>query len=153
MIKIRFAGNDDVLTLQNLNNEVFVETYKCDSDLDLDWALSEKGSKYFSEFIENSDAYVLLAQDDGKPVGYLLAEIREVEFRKGKSVFIENMGVSANNRDQGIGGMLISELVNLANEKGIKKIYVTTYLNNNKVLEFYRKNGFSDIDITLEKNI
>ncbi len=153
MIKIRPAGKEDILSLQKLNNELFIETQKYDSGLDLDWPLSEKGNKYFSDLLGIENSYVLIAEEDENPVGYLVAEEREVEYRKGKSVYLENMGVSPKSRHQGIGGMLISELVNLVNEKGIKKVYVTTYLKNNMALEFYRKNGFKDVDITLEKII
>ncbi len=153
MIKIRLAENEDVSVLQKLNNELFIDNQKHDSDLDLSWPLSEKGNKYFSEFIDNPSAFVLIAEDNNNPVGYLIAEEREVEYRKDRSVIIENMAVSLNARHKGIGGMLISELVNLANEKKIKKLYVTTYLKNINALSFYRKNGFKDVDITLEKSI
>jgi ribosomal protein S18 acetylase RimI-like enzyme len=152
MIKIRTAGKDDVSALQKLNHELFLDNQKYDPELKVEWPMSEDGNKYFSELIDR-ESYVLIAEDNENPVGYLVAEEREVEYRKGKSVFIENMGVSPSSQNKGIGGMLVSELVNLINEKGIKKIYVTTYLKNNKALDFYRKNGFSDIDITLEKVI
>ena len=90
MIKIRSAGKDDIKDLQKLNNELFLDNYKFDPDLDLKWSYSESGNKYFSDCIENSDSYLLIAEDDGNPVGYLIAGEKEVEYRKGKSVFIEN---------------------------------------------------------------
>jgi ribosomal protein S18 acetylase RimI-like enzyme len=153
MIKIRHAGKDDVSVLQKLNNELFQDNQKFDPDLKMDWPMSDKGSKYFSELIDSNESYVLIAEDDGNPVGYLIAEVRDIEYRNGKSIFLENMEVNPESRHKGIGSILISELVNLANEKGIKKIYATSYLKNNNALGFYRKNGFKDIDITLEKTV
>lgn len=153
MIKIRIVEKDDLPALQKLNHELFIETQKYDPDLNLQWPLSEQGSRYFLELLEAENSYVLIAEDNEIPVGYLAAEEREMEYRKRKSVFIENMVVIPSQRHQGIGGMLISELVNLANERGIKKIYVTTYLKNNNALKFYKENGFIDMDLTLEKKI
>jgi len=153
MIKIRPAVREDLPSLQKLNHELFLETHKYDPGLNLDWPLSEKGNKYFSELLNSEESYVLIAENSENPVGYLVAEEKEVEYRKGKSVFIENMGVTSNARHKGIGGMLISELVNLINEKGIKKIYVTSYLKNNNAVEFYKKNGFKEIDVTFEKTL
>ena len=153
MILIRPATKDDIQVLQKLNKELFLDNQKYDPKLKMDWPMSEKGEEYFSELLDSEESIVLIANDNQIPVGYLAAEEREVDYRSGKCVFLENMEVSLEFRDKGIGGMLISELVNLANEKGVRKLYVTTYLKNNEALDFYRKNGFLDIDITLEKSL
>ena len=43
---IRLTQRDDVITLQNLNDEVFVDNHKYDPDLKTDWSQSETGRKY-----------------------------------------------------------------------------------------------------------
>lgn len=153
MIKVRSAGKDDVQILQKLNHELFTDNKRYDPELKMDWPLSDKGKNYFSQLMDREESIVLIAEDNEVPVGYLAAEERDIEYRGGKSVFLENMGVSQSSRHKGIGSILISELVNLANERGVNKIYVTSYLRNSGALNFYRKNGFKDIDVTLEKSI
>ena len=152
-MNIRVASKDDLELLQKLNNELFLDNQKYDSDLDLDWPLSDMGNKYFSEFLENPDACIFIAEIENKPVGYILAEVREIEYRKGKYAFLENMGVIQEYRNKGIGSRLIDELIKWAKDREVKKVYVTSYLKNEGATEFYRKSRFSDIDLTLEKVI
>lgn len=44
---IRKVKNTEWFQLQILNNEVFVDNYKYDPDLILDWALSKQGKNIF----------------------------------------------------------------------------------------------------------
>ncbi len=50
-MKIRQALPTEWNKLQLLNDEVFVDNYKYDPDLKLDWAMSAAGEKYFKELI------------------------------------------------------------------------------------------------------
>ncbi len=56
-IIIRPAQPDEIKKLQALNDEIFVDNYKYDPDLRLDWAQSpEYGGKYFSDLLNNRNA-------------------------------------------------------------------------------------------------
>lgn len=46
-MKIRKAKESDVKSLQNLNDEVFVDNLSYDEDLNTNWAQSDYGKKYF----------------------------------------------------------------------------------------------------------
>ena len=58
MIKVITLDLDKVKVLQNLNDEVFVDNHKYDSDLKVDWAQSETGRKYFTEVLNNPEKCV-----------------------------------------------------------------------------------------------
>jgi len=153
MISIVPAQKSDIQTLQNLNDEVFTDNYKYDSDLKMDWAQSETGKKYFTELVENPKAICFIAKDGEKAVGYIACSSKDFGYRKGKYIEIENMGVSPSYRSQGIGSLLIDKALGLAKERGFNKVYVNAYSENLKAVEFYEKSGFKKIDISLEKEI
>ena len=151
MITIRTCQNNEVETLQNLNDEVFIDNSTYDTDLDLTWAKGEKGKQYFNDLLNNKEAYAIIAEEDGKPIGYLAASEKHIDYRKSKYLEIENMGVVPEYRSQGVGKQLIEECFKWAKEKGYQKLFVNTYFANEKAFSFYKNTGFTEIDISLEK--
>jgi len=151
MIKIRDASLNDVEKLQRLNDEVFLDNYKYDNDLDTDWAKSEKGKDYFMSLLNNPESVCLIAEDEGSEVGYIAAKKNDFGYRKSKYLEIENMGVIPDYRSKGIGSRLIAECIKQAKEKGFDRVYVNSYFKNAGAINFYKENGFSEIDISLER--
>ena len=151
MITLRNATSTDVVTLQNLNDEVFIDNYKYDVDLVMGWAKGPTGLKYFSELIENRDALCIIAEEDKVPIGYLAGSPHPISYRKSKYVELENMGVITTYRSQGVGSLLMVEFSKWAQEHGFDKILVNAYSTNIGAIDFYKRNGFEVIDITLEK--
>ncbi|MDB5260393.1 MAG: acyl-CoA N-acyltransferase [Candidatus Nomurabacteria bacterium] len=151
MINIRLATLEDLSILQTLNDEVFVDNAKYDSDLNLNWSKGEKGRKYFSDILVNQDVFKVIAEDGGKAIGYLTAIEKLIDYRKSKYLEIENMGVIPEYRSKGIGKQLMEECFIWGKQNGYQKVFVNTYIANEKALKFYKKNGFNEIDISLEK--
>lgn len=153
MIILREAQKNDLQKLQYLDDEVFIDNQTYDNDLDMNWAMSEKGKTYFSNLLKDPNSYCLLATDNEKAVGYIVCLPKDFGYRKSKCVEIGNMGVSPDYRSKGIGSMLIKKGIEWAKKKGYKKIYASSYSNNQKAILFYKKNGFSEIDLGLEQNL
>ena len=153
MINIRPVRKDEIEDLQDLNDEVFIDNQKYDSDLDMIWAKSDKGKDYFTKLLNNPDYCCLIAEEDGRKVGYVAAGPKNISYRKSKYIEVENMGVIPEYRSRGIGTMLMEECLKWAKSKGFQKAYVNSYFNNQKAIEFYKRNGFSEIDLSLEKNL
>lgn len=153
MITIVQAQMDEWSLLQDLNNEVFIDNTTYDPDLVLDWAHSELGAKYFKELVHNHIGLCLLAKDDGKAVGYIAASPKHIDYRKSRYLEIENMGVTPAYRSKGIGRQLIQTCKDWAKAQGFQKLFVNTYIMNTKAFDFYKKNGFEVIDISLEQSI
>jgi ribosomal protein S18 acetylase RimI-like enzyme len=153
MIHIRRARTNETPDLQSLNNEVFIDNAKYDDDLDLDWANGAKGKKYFTDLLHDPGSFCLIAEDDEKKIGYLAAGPKEIDYRKRRYLEIQNMGVIPEYRSRGIGKLLLEECITWAKSQGFHKIFVSAYHENERAIDFYRKTGFTEIDVSLEKTI
>jgi ribosomal protein S18 acetylase RimI-like enzyme len=153
-VVVRLAQKDEIKTLQNLNDEVFIDNFKYDSDLKTAWAQSDNGGKkYFTDLLNDEDSICLVAEVDNKVTGYIAASSKEISYRNSKYIEIENMGVIPEYRSLGIGRLLMNKCLGLAKEKGYQKAYVNSYSRNLKAIEFYKRNGFDEIDISLERTL
>lgn len=150
---IREARKDEVAKLQQLNEEVFVDNQKYDSDLFLGWSKSNKGKKYFENLLNNPNSCCLFAEIDGKLVGYIAIGHKKMGYRKSKYLEIENIGVNPAYRSKGIGALLIKKSLEWAKKRKFQKVYVNSYFENSKAINFYQRNGFKEIDIGLEMKI
>ncbi len=66
---------------------------------------------------------------------------------------IDNMWVDEEYRSRGIGKELMSDVEIWAKEKGTRKMRVITSCKNEKRIKFYKREGFSEYDLILEKDI
>jgi len=153
MINIRKAKKDKVEDLQELNNEVIIDNQKYDFDLDLGWAKSNQGNKYFIKLLNDPKICCLIAETNKIKVGYIVAAPKILAYHKSRLIEITNMGVRAKYRSMGIGTMLINECLKWAKLQGFQKAYVNSYLDNQMAIKFYKRSGFSEIDVSLEKNL
>lgn len=153
MITIRQCTPTDRSDLQHLNDEVFRDNATYDDDLDVDWAKSDKGKKYFTELLQNDHGLCLIAEDGNTKIGYLTAAPKKIEYRNSSYVEIQNMGVTQRYQSQGIGKLLLESFFEWAESKGFQKAFVNSFVKNTGAVSFYKKNGFHEIDISLEKQL
>ncbi|MBI4099894.1 GNAT family N-acetyltransferase [Candidatus Microgenomates bacterium] len=151
MISVRPAKKSEVVVLQKLNQEVFLHDQEFASDLDMTWALGPKGKKYFTQLVTNPKACCLIAKDDYRPVGYIAAAPKDINYSRSKYFEINNMGVSPDYRSRGVGSQLMRACLAWAKKQGFQKAYVNAYFQNSGAVKFYKKNGFSEIDVGLER--
>ncbi|OGK17096.1 hypothetical protein A2774_01950 [Candidatus Roizmanbacteria bacterium RIFCSPHIGHO2_01_FULL_39_12c] len=153
MLIIRRAKPDDIENLQKLNQEVFIDNHKYDDDLRMDWAISEKGKKYFTRLVKDKNSVCLMAFADGKPVAYIACGLKDFDYRKSKNLELQNMGTIPEYRSKGIGSKLIMKVKEWGKRQGFKRIYVNSYFHNHRAIKFYKKNAFAEIDLSLEMKI
>jgi ribosomal protein S18 acetylase RimI-like enzyme len=150
---IRNARDDEVKDLQALSSEILIDNRQYYQDLDVKWALSVKGKKYFTKTLKNPKACCLVAEDNGKLIGYLTALPLRIEYHKSKCLEIESLGVTTRYRSRGIGSQLIQKCLELAKKMRFQKVYLNSYFKNKRAISFYKKNGFSEIDLSLEREV
>lgn len=150
-IKIRNAAITDLEAILKLNKALFNYEEKFNSEYNLEWTYSEKGQAYFKKRIENDLSIVLVAEAETKIVGYLLIFIDSHSIRKINPIAeIENMFVSDEYRDHGVGTELIKEAIKQVGEKGAKRLEVEVETQNSGAINFYKSNGFEDFEVTLQ---
>jgi GNAT superfamily N-acetyltransferase len=149
-VMIRIAKPEDWEIIQKLNNEVFGANILYDRHLDEGWAMSDKGIKYFQKVLAAPDHCCIIAEVDHQPVGYLIGGPKEFDYRTVTMAEIHNTGVTPAHRSKGIGSKLISYFRQWCKDHGYQKMYVNAYFANDKAIAFYKKQGMSPIDISLE---
>lgn len=155
-MKIRTATKDDLGIITNFNKQLCIkENKEFDSTINPSFATTELGIKYFTKNITSDDGLVLIAMEKDIPIGYLVAEINEVnDYRNiNKISELDNMWVDEKYRSKGVGKELINTYENWSKEKGILRTRVIASSKNNKAIDFYKREGFEEYDLILEKEL
>ena len=149
-MNIRRAEEKDLEKIQYLNNELFdLEISNFDEYLIKDWPLSKEGREYFENAIKND--FVVVAENDGEVVGYLLGEESDIPYYNFKIAELCNMCVSQKYRCKGIGSLLFAEFEKFYKMKGVTHFTVTASFKNENAKSFYRKMGFVEANSTFVK--
>ena len=113
-----------------------------------DWARMVEG------FIKNSGETSLVAEMDGKVVGFMLGEIKEHGFGASRSGWIEVIGVHPRHMGSGIGKKLGKELIKIFKQKKVKHIFTSVRWDSGDLLAFFKSIGFDRSNfINLENKI
>ena len=151
MITIRQATIEDWGKLRELNQKIFVNNPSFDKDLIVDFALTPQGENFFKEGITRQDGCCLIAEENDHMIGYTNGGAKEIPYRKSKYFEIDNLGIIPELKGKGLGKQLLEAITSWAKDHDYQKIYVNCYAMNKEAIDFYRKNGYENIDICLEK--
>ena len=156
MISIREAKIEDLEAIQNFNNKLCAkENREFDPTINPEFATTESGKEYFKESIESDTKIALVAEDNDEIIGYIVGGIEEVsDYRNITNICeVENMWVDEKYRSQGIGKQFMDKLEIWAREKGINRMRAITSYKNEKAIKFYKREGYSEYDLILEKDL
>lgn len=119
----------------------------------MNWPFSPKGVDYYKKLAGGEYGKCFIAYLDNKSVGYVALAIKDFGYRKSRYVEIENIGVDPEYRSQGIGNRLMEETEKWAKEQNATKLYVSAYCGNKRAIGFYKKNGFYESGVELDKKL
>ncbi|PIY80538.1 MAG: hypothetical protein COY80_02125 [Candidatus Pacebacteria bacterium CG_4_10_14_0_8_um_filter_42_14] len=153
MINIRQATIQDLEKILELNQRVMAKIPSFDEDLVPNFTLTPQGKNYFREDITRPEWCFLIAEEGGRIIGYTNGGLIDFLHRKSRYFEIQNLGVIPEMQRKGLGKQLLESITSWAKEHGYQKIYLNCYAANEEALSFYRKNGYQDIDVCLEKKI
>jgi ribosomal protein S18 acetylase RimI-like enzyme len=141
-----------------MTNILIRECTRLDLDhvFELDTLWREEGVSYAwygdrDELIADFDRfqkYFLVAESDGRIVGYVNGSIRMNETVKVLAeqetyLEIENIYVMPEFRDMHVGGDLLENLLKVAKQNGLERFVVSTVTKDtDRIMEFYRSYGF-----------
>ena len=152
-IEIKRASINDLKDIQNLNNQLFEFEYNnFDPALKVDWPYEMEGTKYFTDIINNEVAFIALV--DNKVVAYLAGSINiQSSYVTKNQAELDNMFILEEYRNYGIGTKLIDAFKTVCLKEGIEEIKVTAFAKNTNAINFYKKNGFQDFEVTLKMEL
>ncbi len=152
-IRVRVAQPADWQIIQKLNHEVITSNMPYDEFLQGDYAFSPPAEKYYRQATSDMTFVCLIAEHDGKPVGYVAGSSKAISYRIKKTIELNDMGVTESYRSRGVGAKLVSEFARVARDRGFQSVYVNAYYKNEGAIEFYKKQGFRPIDVSLELHL
>lgn len=87
----------------------------------------------------SSDSFYGIVAEDGEIVGYGGMTVAA------DSADIENIAVTTYFRNSGIATSVLNELMRVAKEKGVKKMFLEVRVSNVAAMKLYLKNGFRGV--------
>ncbi|MEV6054235.1 GNAT family N-acetyltransferase [Streptomyces sp. NPDC052107] len=99
--------------------------------------------EWAERFLTTAGHHLLLAYDDGGPVGFV-SGVETVHPDKGTEMFLYELAVAEPYRRRGIGRALVERLAALARERGCCGMWVGVDAGNDVALAAYRSAGGKD---------
>jgi PhnO protein len=118
------------------------EVYKLLNDLYNNNLKYEIFAKIYKEKVFDNNSYYIVAVINGKIVGVLTSEIQTKLHREKKQIFVEDLVVDKNYRNNGIGKELLQNAIEYAKKQDCEIVELTCYLKNDNAHKFYEDNGF-----------
>ena len=115
----------------------------------------ENLTKFYTKKIHSKNAILLVAENEGKLVGYLLAYIvKEIPiYVIDKTGYIGDIYVLPEYRGRGIATKLKDAAFLWFSEKGINTASIKTRFVNKNAIKIYKKWGFFEYTVSLRKKI
>lgn len=97
---------------------------------------------YIKSFLTNPANYLIVAEVDEEPVGFLLGYANQRIETASNRVYIHEIAVTPAYRRQGIGIGLVEYIRQEMEKDGIKKCFLITQRSNRGAVKFYTSIGF-----------
>ena len=142
-MKIRKATKSDKADVAVLFKEMIEFHSANDQIFTLNATGPERYADWFISQILNESALPLVAESDGKIVGFSLSILRKYPAAWQAEDYgeINDIGISKEYRNKGIGTKLVQECVSWLESKGIKRLEVKVAPSNEISSKFWRKLG------------
>jgi diamine N-acetyltransferase len=105
--------------------------------------------EYVKSQIDDENKYLVVAEFDDKIIGFAECYIIESSnfpiLRKRSWVQLDNIAISKEYQNKGIGKMLLKSVIRWAKKRNIKRIELNVYSFNSSAIEFYYNSGFKNI--------
>jgi ribosomal protein S18 acetylase RimI-like enzyme len=142
-VTIRHAGPGDEPAVVELVQELSV-AFDYPSPVD---------EHYVRHYLASAVSDVLLAVDEGAPVGLLSYAIVPGLFHAADSGLIESLVVAEGRRGEGIGRQLLERAMRLLEEAGCAEVSVSTDAENEAAQKVYFDAGLTEASLLLEKHL
>ncbi|MFH1788904.1 MAG: GNAT family N-acetyltransferase [Candidatus Altiarchaeota archaeon] len=154
-MKIRLADDADLEAVHALLIEMYSEEKET---LDPYLKDSSKVVDYYKKIVEerfsDEDSVVLVAEDEGKLVGFSIAYLMENELREpSDKAYIRTIYVKKDHRNKGAGSALLEQVVSWARDKNAGWVEADAYAANKEGLDFWATQGFRPLFTLITKKL
>ncbi|HSP06547.1 MAG TPA: GNAT family N-acetyltransferase [Acidobacteriota bacterium] len=84
----------------------------------------------------------LIAERNGKILGFMLGEVRSWEFRQPPTGWITALGTDPAHRREGVARRLIAEMIDIFRSRGLENVRTMVEWADGEVLSFFTAMGF-----------
>lgn len=149
-IKIIKALTNDVMQLQKIGRETFIETFSEENTEENMKKYLEEGfsaEKLLTE-LKNIHSEFYFAEQDKQIIGYLKINFgaSQTELKDNCALEIERIYVLKEFHGKKIGQLLYQKALDIAHQKKMKYVWLGVWEKNLRAISFYKKNGFVEFD-------
>lgn len=144
---LRKATECDLPAIEKLMMEL-IESMDSKEDIDTNMVF-ENCRKLLSE----ANSYLLVGEMNGAVIGFINFTIHRTLLHSGPSGLIDEVVVTGSYRKRGVGKQLIHAAIEKCKELGCREVEVSTELTNTNARQFYKKCGFEERGVILEKDL
>jgi len=149
-IEIKKISIKEIDQLQEIGRQTFQETFsESNSEENMRSYLEEgfSNEKLTAELNdENSEFYFAIHEDD--VIGYLKINFGEsqTELKDNKALEIERIYVAKEFHGKSVGQLLYDKAIDIAKQKISEYVWLGVWEENQRAINFYKKNGFVEFD-------
>ncbi len=134
--------------VQSLHAEHYPDVFKMPESDDF-------AKTFFDEMLMDSSVSIFIAEEDGKPVGYILCKLIERPENPftlaARTLLIDQISVRPSARGKGIGAALMQQAETLAQELGVQRIHLDSWDFNLNAHAFFEHLGFQKFNFRFWK--
>lgn len=149
-IQIRKAGPEDVALLQQISRTTFYEAFSAANTAEnMDKYLSENfAATKLAEELNNPLSHFYFAMAENEVIGYLKLNngAAQTELKEKEGIEIERIYVLNAWLGKKAGQSLYEHAGSIAQQTGMKYIWLAVWEENARAIRFYTKNGFVAFD-------
>jgi len=149
-IQIEKVSAINIDDLQKISRDTFYETFvTSSSEENMRLYLENNFSKeQLTKEFENSYSEFYFAIQENEVIGYLKINYSaaQTELKDDTSLEVERVYVRLNYHGKGVGQQLLDYAIQLAEQKNMQTVWLGVWENNQKAINFYKKNGFVTFD-------
>lgn len=110
-------------------------------------------SENYRNLLNDVNSYILVAETSGTVIGLINFTIRRTLLHPALSGLIDELVVANSYRGKGVGKQLIYAAIEKCKQLGCCEIEVTTEFTNTDARAFYKRCGFKEMGVILEKDL
>ena len=149
-IEIQKASISNIDELQKISRDTFYETFVTStSEENMRLYLENNFSKeQLTKELEHNHSEFYFALIENDVVGYLKINFSEAqtELNDDNALEVERVYVLNNYHGKGVGQQLLDYAIQLAKQKNMQAVWLGVWENNQRAINFYKKNGFVTFD-------